>query len=138
MNQCNLCEKVYKKKLIVLGCCQRGAESQYKLCTRCIKRCDACPFCRSPKATDLKIKSLIFEIEYMIRLHALMRTCTEQIIFDLGNYLYPNNFGERDEYFSGHYEYLCNRAREIIRDHVLTTSSPLQDILDISQPPSDL
>jgi len=117
-NKCELCDKTFKKVLIVPACCQKFSESKYKLCTRCINKVTKCPFCRSPKQENIISKSLIFEIDYMVRLQALFRMYNEDISMQIGSTLYGRSYERlnNDEY----YQMLVDRSLNIILHHIST------------------
>jgi len=96
MNICEICQKSFKRKLTIPSCCQVKSESKYQLCGRCIRKCKKCPFCRSLKKEDILKRSLIYEIEYMIRLHAIFRIACETIATEIGNMLYRHPFVDPD------------------------------------------
>ena len=123
MNKCELCDKSFKKLLTVPSCCQKFSESKYKLCNRCINKVDKCPFCRSPKQENIIAKSLIFEIDYMVRLQALFRMYNEDISMLIGSTLYGRAYArlDNDEY----YQMLVDRSLNVILQHISTTMDNL-------------
>ena len=96
MYTCSICEKSYRKSGIIPSCCQQKSESQYALCKRCLKKCTRCPFCRSEKTVDVLRQSLVLEIEYMVRVHAVFRIACENIAAEIGNLLYPHPFADKE------------------------------------------
>jgi len=116
MNKCDVCEKLYKKKLIIPQCCQSNSESKYKLCNRCIRKCSRCPFCRSEKKEDIKKHSLIFEIEFMVRVHAIYRIACEKICTDIGNIFYRHPFGDPESTHT-YYNLFRSQCLSIVTAH---------------------
>lgn len=72
-NECIVCERTFKGKLVTPKCCQRNSESQYKLCGRCVKKCNKCPLCRSPKRKDIYLESIYLEIKHIIVISILFQ-----------------------------------------------------------------
>lgn len=131
MYKCELCEKEFARTnaLTIPKCCQAMSESQYRLCAKCIKKCDKCPFCRSPKAHSIESVALAWEIEHMVYQHALYRTYCECMCWSIGITLYGSPYHEGTKTFE---EIVTDQCLDTVaRDMSLKIFKKMTDILNL-------